>query len=1086
MNTNSNNNNKRKKDPIKLQEGKQTKLLTNVVQNTMRPSATPAQMQTLLKVIHEGINPTITRNNSTNGMNTSNNAKMKNKNGTHYLPYAWPCPFGKSTFQLHQYSGALISTRLGNESRKTNNKGEEDYIPYGQLLYHSAGSGKTLLMLMTIFLWMMKWYAKPPLHNMPPQNKVGPRNKKETHKGICNFIFFISEEQQVKDLAQEHGNFMSIMDAVQNSEFKSHWSNFRASLPKSKVILKFKAADNAYNTGRLPLYQKTDSYGKVESWKLDFVAMICKNKHPFFKRTVPTMGGIMKDNSKFQEDRTLGFNYYENFGDVPNNKLKDIFNDKKKGYAQLNVYLKTITYAFAVLHKTHMDKNNMRNNKNNKSITQAVYEKLTNVAPYKNTIYENYSVALGAYFKFTEELVTQLYSRVRNFVEGAPAFAAQSLAGIDGIGVGNGMQLHYQHFDPGSNAEKIFEEIQEGDFIRFAVNGLENPIDEMTTEKRELGAEKKEGKKKDAVIQDGGHYKEWRQSNKFGVSPFFKVTMCKKMYPKDDRGARISPFYFLKLQRILVHPMTEPGSEFYPLFMGDKDAVTADKKRQQNSQTGTSSNLKKMFRVFDIIRPDRAPLEVARPETMFDSADMNSTQQTLPSQALKIMLMNSGAIMREGDKRELTPKEDPVHHTSAWSATKSLTDYKLNNDLLWWIPYGEHLAWQTLTQGEKISYWKNLKNAAFAATPPVGDDLFKQLEDGIRQPPKMPKTCLVVMTSQMALQLFEKFPDGALFIVDEVQKYTGDQDLPSDPDGVNNRMERQNLYCMLSEAVKHTEFDGDRRMCDKAAKEFGSKKGAPFKTGRKFRPGPGYGQIQVASATPNVPIIDEQKDINELEQLLRLIGQNRNLKYVALPNKLLENNRNEVVKEGKAVKWSMGIAQRAITERVAKALYESKSIVSFVDLGNDVAKVPRVQKRNVEPNTKKGTFLKTSSVVYVSQKKVEIAPNSNLIEDKIGHPEQWSAMNEAIRKNSLKTKGKGKVATKAPTKAPAKAAQGKGKGKGGRKTAGKGTRAQADPPGLAVPLVPLGPPVNNANNRLQVARPVRQSARRQGFVGKGF
>ena len=80
-----------------------------------------------------------------------------------------------------------------------------------------------------------------------------------------------------------------------------------------------------------------------------------------------------------------------------------------------------------------------------------------------------------------------------------------------------------------------------------------------------------------------------------------------------------------------------------------------------------------------------------------------------------------------------------------------------------------------------------------------------EMQKGATSAPDMPKTCLIGMTSQMALHLFDRLPNNALFIIDEVQKYIGNQDLPASQEDINHVVERKNFFCMLSEAVKQNE-----------------------------------------------------------------------------------------------------------------------------------------------------------------------------------------------------------------------------------------------------------------------------------------
>ena len=101
-------------------------------------------------VIRNGIEPTINKKSKYNTSNNTRKAGMKNINGLH--PYVYPCPIADGLMP-HQEAAAILSTRLGNPDKASNpTKREDGYIPMSELLFHSAGAGKTLTMW-RIYFW---------------------------------------------------------------------------------------------------------------------------------------------------------------------------------------------------------------------------------------------------------------------------------------------------------------------------------------------------------------------------------------------------------------------------------------------------------------------------------------------------------------------------------------------------------------------------------------------------------------------------------------------------------------------------------------------------------------------------------------------------------------------------------------------------------------------------------------------------------------------------------------------------------------------------------------------------------------------
>ena len=1019
------------------------------------------------------------QNSESTGMNTMNEAVMRLRPGKslNSIPWQWSCPI-PAEMQSHQYTGAITSTRLGNKSNTNPTKISEQYVPTGQLLYHSAGSGKTLTMLLTVFFWMMKWWGTPSVYTLPRSSN----NIKQ--RGICKMIIFISEIAQVKELKGKNGMdlFMKIMGKVSSNKssealikFNEKWLDFLNFLPEKKVVLKFSPNPQSLKKmAQVPRYPDKDSYGKVESWKGEnFVAIICKGKHPFFRKAVPTMGMIQAQESEYttidthtqswknkQFHQDLKTDVYINSFNSTSDKGRELklqFASYYRGYGQLNVYLQNVTYVYSVIKMYSESTANVLKNQKNQSekMKEMFYE-----------IYNNYRVAKGAYHLFTEEMIVQLYSRVKVFIG---TVAAQfSLTGPDGMSVSDGMRLHYKNINDNDDDsdQGLVEILSEGDFIRFRVGNNDAQRKMNFTDESDL-SELREA--------CGNHWKEWAEVNLGGVSPFYKVMGTKKItYYKGSREAK---FTFIKLQRMLIHPFTERGSAFDPIHEGNADEVLSEKQSTM-STTVFHSNIKKGFQIYDLVRPSYEPQAVDPIETFCDSADMRMAQQSLPSQALKLILANSGAELRDNMTYQLTPKEKP-NCSSDWGADLHTVGLALNN--LWWVPYGEHDHW---TGGEKDrrEKWENLKDSTNGTlSKPKGEDFLGKLRDGVMSAPKMPDTLLLGMTSQMALQLFHKLPDGALFIVDEIQKYVGNQDKPGNYSSINNIIERQNFYCMLSEAVKPKDdlcaadrnntrgannkniFNNNNNnsnkkptskgenydvFCQRAAalannpsKNMLEGKNDPFRllphmkqlkgvkgSERKFTKSPGGGYIQGASATPSIVDLDAkqsnsnsvneiERPVNELERMWRLIGSCRNQVITPINRGMLETGREITTKNGKKYTQNINLVKKAYKKKMRGWLRDSKIIISFIDLSMDVTKVPMSTRRGTNSITDSSSIIKVDLDMKNRKKRLHKLNFGigETVEQRIGYP----SMN-VQNNNTTATKATAKATTKATTRTTTK------------------------------------------------------------------
>ena len=983
------------------------------------------------------------------GMNTSDKAvtRLRPFNNLQSIPWQWSCPI-PFELQSHQYTGAISSTRLGNDSNNPT-KNTEKYVPTGQLLYHSAGSGKTLLMLLVVFFWMMKWWGRPSIYTLPPLSSNGSNNI--MRKGICNLIIFISENAQVQELKGKNGInlFMKIMQHVSKNtssdaliKFNELWNTFQKNLPERKVVLKFSnEPQSREKINQFKLYPDGDAHGKVQSWRgSGNIAMICKGNHPLFRKVVPTMGMIQAPENEYtqitgEQWKKRAFEYGEdfyaqNFTSTTSKgmELKNKFSHPWRGYAQWNIYLQNVTYAYSVLKMLSASNSELVNML--KSSEKNVKNLNKNMLKIYNEVYKDYNVAKGAYHLFTEEMIVQLYSRVKVFTTRAASTASFSLAGSDGMGA-NGMRLHYKNIRDELKGDKGFEDaLSEGDFIRFRVGtNMDNQEMDFTNE---------DGLS-ELVEACGNHWKEWAQQNKGGVSPFYKVMGTKKI--KYGRN-KDKEFTFIKLQRMMIHSLTEhrENNVFDPIHHGDADAVASDKEQPSENKVTTvnGSNLKKGFQIYDIVRPTFAPQEVDPIETFCDSADMRVAQQTLPSQALKLILANSGAELRDKKTFQLAPKEQP-NGSSEWGGpTLNLSTVGLSLSSLWWVGYGEHNSWN-VGEEERTKRWEDLQNSTNGKLEKGrGEDFMTMIKGKVMPSPNMPKTLLLGMTSQMALQLFHKLPDSALYIVDEIQKYVGNQDKPSSLSTINNVIERQNFYCMLSEAVKPKSdlCDADKNnkssntdknmfanannasnkmkktvvehyidLCKKAAEQannpkLGNKDKDPFvglphmkplrsdpSSARKFSISPGGGFIQGASATPSIVNLDAKSNsVNELERMWRLIGSCRNQTIPSITRGMLKTK--EITTNKGKVMQDIKLVKKVYRRKMERYLKESKIIISFIDLSMDVTKVPLSTSRGRNKTTGSTSVVEVDIDIKNRKKRMR---NLNFgsgkeVEDRIGYP----------------------------------------------------------------------------------------------------
>ena len=953
------------------------------------------------------------------------------------MPYTWSCPI--QGMQTAQYTGAISSTYLGNRTASANpvlrNSG---YVPTGQLLYHSAGAGKTLLMCLTIFYWFIQWWGETPYYHRIPRNTLNTPNR-TNEKGLPCLVIFISEDAQVKDMQGSSGIelFQKIMGDVQtrdsgnhrfSQKFKDVWGDFTRNLPHVKVLHNFSSTPNEQG---LPVIKTDEKHDIVETWATHMVARLGK-ENPFYCRTTPAMGMIRSSNpgAKRTPEYTLNLDYspfLNNFGNA-STEYMNFFKSKEKGFPQLDLYLKFLTYAYAVkLQKT----------------TNPVdaYKELQK----ESKVYKNFSVATGSYALFIENAIWQQYHEVSQWfsVMGSRTLGGQS----------NPFNLHYRSIkDMNRGHVGMLQALREGDYVRFSVRAASGLDFKKLSSPNSPSANQGGQPFAAEAAALGNHWNAWCQRNKGGVSPFFKVLQVTL-----ERYGQTGTYFHLKLQRLMIHDALMPQGELSPIFSSDKTTVKADK--ESTTQTDKYSNLKKGFKIFDILRAGMKPQPSDPPETLCDTSNMRDVEQVLPGEALKVILRNTGAKLRSKDDQLLAVK----------AGQQLLAEKKgIGASQLWWLPYGTHDSFNGISDDQKKAYWQALAGRKLG--------FMKMVDYGARPVPEMPHRILIGMTSQMALHLFDKLPEHALYIVDEAQKYVGTQGKPESVKEINNIVERQNFYCMLSEAVKprgqnennvpsarsftnqgNAEAAAQKAqasaqedytsMCKKAVQQITTgvvinAKGVPVPAGtkgaslykfhdfpqlqnRKFELNGGGGYIQAASATPflvkfgknksNENTID--KDVNELERMLRLIGSQRNLKVQQIRPSMLTGKNRSITKKNGARQQIKAAAFTKLGYRnlLQRYLTTAKLMVSFVDLSMDVTKVPLSTPRGKESTVVVSHFVpdrraRLHRADYGTGEKSE---------DRIGYP-QMKAPNQELSGKKAAPKPKKTPATQAPMKAPTK------------------------------------------------------------------
>lgn len=898
--------------------------------------------------------------------------------------WVWSCPI--DGMQYHQYTGAIMSTRLGNASPSSNpTLAQSGYIPTGQLLFHSAGSGKTLLMLLTAFYWFVRWWAKPPMYSLPVSRRGGlgvsqgagtgwqhvATSNMSVAKGVCNIILFVSERAQVEGLRNEHGLFNKIMRDIVNyqkptaavteafDKFKALLSDYETNLPPPKVITKFSGEPNAIASGFVrqqgaALFLNIAGAGRVGTAGH-------KTHHPLIRYLTPVFARELNATLTDLQDR---------YGrlDEPIDSVTKYGNTKKSlPFADLYLKLKTYVYMCLVV--------------SGRSGADAYKEASSRV---------DFSDGKGEYYQFVFLFIGQFFSQMLK-ARAAPHLDSQTLGGGQ---LSDMTCWRYPSFEGNDRPSKneLLSRLRPDDFVRFAV-GASSAHLSYDFQKSTAGWNSDSNVSSESNVFKST-WTEFCKRSKGGVSPIYRVMSVKETANKEIK---------IKLQRMLIHPVTSPSSPCYPLY--------------NDVPKGKRSNVKDNFYVYDIFRFNRQLIPITPAETMFDNAALRDAQLTLSTGCLSAILQHAGARMHA-----TSPIVSPV-------MSEESTRKGIGPESFWWLPYGKHVSFPTSNEDDMRAYWERL-GVKF------GND---------SKMCKMPKVLMLGMTSQMLVHVFKKLPDDCLIIVDEVQKYTGNQDMtpapppvagaqltPAQKQRAEEQKHRQMVFCLLSEAVKPRAggWNGNAGSPRSVGRENGqSGNGANDGTERYFcTPEPGNGVIQAASATPLIIDLNAQpgKSVNELQRMFRLLGQARNIVLPVV-------KRSMVADEKRMIQW-----KKVMRSKIKDALIASKIVISFVDLSMDASKVPTVTERGVG----KSEVRVTAPHDYLSRLSQANNGTGDSVETRIGYPQMEAVMAaQPPGAHGQAGAGKSKPAGIGGAGAPA-TGRGRGAGRGGRGRA-RGAQAQA-------------------------------------------
>lgn len=192
----------------------------------------------------------------------------------------------------------------------------------------------------------------------------------------------------------------------------------------------------------------------------------------------------------------------------------------------------------------------------------------------------------------------------------------------------------------------------------------------------------------------------------------------------------------------------------------------------------------------------------------------------------------------------------------------------------------------------------------------------------------MPATLMLGMSAELAVSVFKCLPAKSLLMVDEVQKYSGEQG--SDVTTITNPFKKEQvdvkkgMKCLLAGAMSSSTNNG--RNGSQSAKPNNAACG-------NFSSTPGDCVGVFASATPFVvDLADKKNKVNELEELVRMIGTSKRISIPPFLPTMANKPKEALNKYRKSVETLLG---------------QSNLLVSFIDLDRDPLVIPTLTKRGI-------------------------------------------------------------------------------------------------------------------------------------------
>ena len=493
--------------------------------------------------------------------------------------------------------------------------------------------------------------------------------------------------------------------------------------------------------------------------------------------------------------------------------------------------------------------------------------------------------------------------------------------------------------------EVTLNDVKVNDFVRFQVMGTVKDL----SVRFDSDFHKAAGWNKESETY-GDDFNNFCDRNIGGVSPLFFVKRVKKRDGKIELG----------LQHMLIHKhISDKMGPCYPI-----------------DQNGF---VKPGFRLYDIYRFNR-PITSCT-EKRLDDVTMSESQQTCSASVLMRMLQLAGAEIKPDPKTKAE---------NVWYPTR--TSMSANSKMqMWWLAAGGQDEVQGFDSMDSYWEWIGAKMGA----------------KSYFQTPKLPKTLFIGMSAEFAVCVFKRLPSNVMIMVDEVQKYSGDQGgdvvpiknnpfYPKEKD-VNVRL---GMKCLLSAAMSSSQNGNSR-----------NSNNSNYCKGYSSSPGDCLGVF--ASATPFVVDLSNvrpnEKRVNELQELIRMIGTSKTASIPEFVPTMVNKPSSTLNK------------YRNVMEEV---LYKSKLLISFIDLDRDPLVIPTLTKRidsksgkgsvvhvwNVNPKELKGRLLKRDGGTSDPTKE-------GAIEERIGYfkPDGNKAtqVQTSTKSNKVKQRTSGKTAREA-------------------------------------------------------------------------